>query len=388
MKKVFRWSMILVLLVIIGAGATVIHTIFQGGGDEAVPPMRGTSVLDAVSQIERMGLEVRVEQVQSTFPSGTVLSQWPEPGTKIGRNKVVILKVSKGGHRSSLPDVRGLEKDQAVKKLEGLGFTIGDVLRINDDNKPLGVVLAQSPSAPAMVEKGHKIDLMISQGPAVAGGKVSVPDVLQMQEDVASKLLKESGLHVSRTEYILTMNTPQGMVMGLSPKAGTLVDPGSSVTIKVAKEGVPEKAKVEPPKEEQSVKQKNVKVSMPGMGGSQSQTEQKTVKQSTKPDKQVSGQQSVTVETPEVVPQETGQVKVKPTRPDSSVKTAKVRYQVPPLTKPLQLKIEIIDQAGSRIIMDKVVKGGEYISISESYGQEAVVTIYLGGEFVWQEKYR
>ncbi len=374
MKKIFRWSMILVLLVIVGAGATVIHTIFWGGGDEAVPPMRGISVLDAVSQIERMGLEVRVEQVDSTFPSGTVLSQWPEPGTRIGRNKVVILKVSKGGHRTSLPDVRGLEKDQAVKKLQGLGFSIGDILKINDDTKPLGAVLAQSPSAPAMVEKGQKIDLMISKGPAVAGGKVSVPDVLQREEMVAQKLIQESGLIVSNVEYILTMNTPQGMVMGLSPKAGTLVNPGSGVILRVAKEGVPETAKTEPP-----VKEKAVSVSMPGMAKTEPSSQ--PVQQPSSPESQNSGET-------EVAPLETVPEEVKKPEAEIPGKTAKIRYQVPPLTKPLQLKIELIDISGSRIILDKAVKGGEYISINETYGQEAVVTIYLGGEFVWQEKYR
>ncbi len=374
MKKIFRWSMILVLLVIVGAGATVIHTIFWGGGNEAVPPMRGISVLDAVSQIERMGLEVRVEQVDSTFPSGTVLSQWPEPGTRIGRNKVVILKVSKGGHRTSLPDVRGLEKDQAVKKLQGLGFSIGDILKINDDTKPLGVVLAQSPSAPAMVEKGQKIDLMISKGPAVAGGKVSVPDVLQREEIVAQKLIQESGLIVSNVEYILTMNTPQGMVMGLSPKAGTLVNPGSGVILRVAKEGVPETAKTEPP-----VKEKAVRVSMPGMAKTEP---------SSQPVQQPSSLESQNSGETEVAPLETVPEEVKKPEAEIPGKTAKIRYQVPPLTKPLQLKIELIDISGSRIILDKAVKGGEYISINETYGQEAVVTIYLGGEFVWQEKYR
>lgn len=383
MKKIFRWSMILVLLVIVGAGATVIHTIFWGGGDEAVPPMRGTSVLDAVSQIERMGLEVRVEQVDSTFPSGTVLSQWPEPGTRIGRNKVVILKVSKGGHRTSLPDVRGLEKDQAVKKLEGLGFSIGDILKINDDTKPLGVVLAQSPSAPAMVEKGQKIDLMISKGPAVAGGKVSVPDVLQREEIVAKKLIQESGLMVSNVEYIITMNTPQGMVMGLSPKAGTLVNPGSGVILRVAKEGVPETAKTEPP-----VKEKAVKVSMPGMGGTPHHTEKVETEQISQSVQQPSGVESQNSGEGEVAVQETLPEEVNKTEAEIPGKTAKIRYQVPPLTKPLQLKIELIDVSGSRIILDKAVKGGEYISINETYGQEAVVTIYLGGEFVWQEKYR
>lgn len=386
MKKMFRWSMILVLLVVIGAGVTVIHTIFWGGTDEAVPPMRGSSVIDAVAQIEKMGLEVRVEQVRSTFPAGTVLSQWPEPGTRVGRNKVVIIKVSKGGHKTSLPDVRGLEKDQAIQKLESLGFTIGDQLDINDSSKPRGVVLAQSPSAPAMVGKGQEVDLMISQGPAVAGGKVSVPDVLQMQEQVAKKLLLESGLKIARVDHVLTVHTPQGMVMELDPKAGTIVDSGTAVTIKVAREGTPEPKPVTPEKQEKAA----VKVSMPGMGSNTSGSNIKQVEQKPAPAKPA--EQKASSPSPEIP----GTPAVKPetppvttvTPPSVPAKTAKIRYQVPPLTKPMQLKIEMIDVSGTRVVLDKPVRGGEYISMNEQYGQEAVVTIYLGGEFVWQEKFR
>lgn len=384
MKKMFRWSMILVLLVVIGAGVTVIHTIFWGGADEAVPPMRGSSVIDAVAQIEKMGLEVRVEQVRSTFPAGTVLSQWPEPGTRVGRNKVVILKVSKGGHKTSLPDVRGLEKDQAIQKLESLGFAIGDQLEINDSSKPRGVVLAQSPSAPAMVGKGQKVDLMISQGPAVAGGKVSVPDVLQMQEQVARKLLLESGLKIARVDHVLTIHTPEGMVMELDPKAGTIVNSGTAVAIKVAKEGTPEPKPVTPEKQEKQV----VKVSMPGMGSNASGSNIKKVEQKPVPSKPVEQKPSSTENTGTPADKtESSQVTVV-TPPSVPAKTAKIRYQVPPLTKPMQLKIEMIDVSGTRVVLDKSVKGGEYISMNEKYGQEAVVTIYLGGEFVWQEKYR
>lgn len=378
MKKVFRWSMILVLLIVVGAGATVIHTIFWGGNDGAVPPMRGTSVLDAVALMERMGLEARIEQVESTLPSGTVLSQWPEPGTRIGKNKIIMLKVSKGGHKVSLPDVRGLEKNQAVQKLEALGFSIGDVLKINDDTKPLGVVLAQSPAAPAMVGKGRRIDLMISNGPALSDGKVSVPDVLQMQEKVARKLLSESGLQIAKVDYVLTLNTPSGMVMELSPKAGTVVDAGSSVTIHVAKEGNPE------PSEPKivTVKKEPVKVSMPGMGGSTSVKELKKVTSNAPVVLQPETKEAIDVATDEL------KKPVQSEKPTTPSKTAKIRYQVPPLTKSLQLKIELVDPSGTSVVMDRMVKGGEYIATNASYVQEAVVTVYLGGEFVWQDKYR
>ena len=51
------------------------------------------------------------------------------------------------------------------------------------------------------------------------------------------------------------------------------------------------------------------------------------------------------------------------------------------------LRIEMIDKEGEHILLDRKVQAGEFIKIDASYVGEAVVTIYLGGNFVWQDRY-
>ena len=60
---------------------------------------------------------------------------------------------------------------------------------------------------------------------------------------------------------------------------------------------------------------------------------------------------------------------------------------MPPLTKPMSLKIEMTDAAGTRVLKDSMVNGSEYISMNVNYSGEAKITIYLGGDFVWQDRY-
>ncbi len=48
----------------------------------------------------------------------------------------------------------------------------------------------------------------------------------------------------------------------------------------------------------------------------------------------------------------------------------------------------MVDKNGEKKLLDRKVNAGEYISINEPYTGEAVVTIYLGGRFVWQDRYR
>jgi serine/threonine-protein kinase len=69
-------------------------------------------------------------------------------------------------------------------------------------------------------------------------------------------------------------------------------------------------------------------------------------------------------------------------------KTARIRYVVPPIGQPMNLKIEVTDTSGKREIMNRQVKGGDSVSATASYSNECMVSIYLGGQSVWQEKYR
>lgn len=72
----------------------------------------------------------------------------------------------------------------------------------------------------------------------------------------------------------------------------------------------------------------------------------------------------------------------------SKKKPNKLRYVILfPLSRPLSLEIKATDKRGERTVLNKEVKGGEYIKLDVPYTEELVVTIYLGGEFVWEERY-
>ena len=45
------------------------------------------------------------------------------------------------------------------------------------------------------------------------------------------------------------------------------------------------------------------------------------------------------------------------------------------------------DEMGTRVLKDGVAKSGEYISMNVPYSGEARITIFLGGDFVWQDRY-
>ena len=389
MGRMYKWVMFLILLVIVVSGGMAVLTIWSGGKGLAVPPLKEMSVVEAVDEAQRLGLKLKIEQIESTLPGGTVLSQWPEPGAKIKKDATVILKVSKGGNRIALPDVRGLEYSQALKKLEESGFQAGDTLRVSDDTRAAGVVIAQSPSAPVMLESTRKIDHLVSQGQVSQNGLIQVPEVLQREEQIARKLVEESGLVVANVEYVYTQNSPEGMVISIRPKVGTSLKRGQGVVLQVA-------SLKKPPSQEKAEVSQAGTVLASAVSGTAEKVSGQT--EATSKSQLPSGGTLIPVKPPSSKPSTATAPVTKPSTqlaatPKSAPvpagsKVAKIRYQVPPLTKQMPLKIEIVDGSGTRVLLNREVKGGEYVSLEAPYIEEGVVTIFLGGEFVWQDRYR
>ena len=424
MGKIFRWTLLFVVLIIFTSGAVAVYTVFFSTIDDVtMPPLREMSVIDAVSQAERLGLSVKIEQVVSSLPPGRVLAQSPEAGTKVRKDRTVILQISRGGTRRAVPDVRGLIVAQAQSVIQEQGFDLGDIVYIKDDSRPGGTVVAQSPAAPANVPSDKKIDLLVNQGGANADGKVQVPDVAQMSERQARELLTAGGLKVAAVDYVYSPNTTDGHVISTRPAAGATARAGEGVRLKIATSkrpaGVPEPVPTPPqtPDTGTTGTAAQVVVPVPGHGNVvvvDNPSAPVPVPKEDEIDVNISmlDQRPRTAQTPATPSVGTGAASstsantTTPTAPTTSTtgaaqggtsqpvnlqpaggKVARIRYQVPPLARPLQLKIEMVDPSGTKVLLDRDAKSGEYVSLDASYSKECAVTIYLGGEFVWQDRY-
>lgn len=370
MGKLFRVSMAFFLLCIIGAASFISYKVFFSNPSRAIPLLKGSSVIEAVATLERMGIKARIEEEESSMPRGTVIGQWPETGVKLRVDKYAILKVSAGSEKRALPDVRKLPQEQAVSRLQESGFIIGDVQKINHDS-PAGVVIAQSPSAPVSVPSGRNIDLLVSLGPAVVSNRIVLPDLRDRDEATAIQIARDNDLR-PRVEYAYDLSSPQGMVISMTPAAGKEVRRGSDITLRVASWDT-HYAPETPRPAGKTAAGARVEV----ISGNAGQSEQAPAAAGT-------GTQGVTEQL--AAAQGTASPAPRPAAAAKS-KTAKIRYQAPPV-KNLDIRIEMIDKSGDRVLLERKAEAGEYISINAPYTGEAVVTIYLGGSFVWQDRFK
>ncbi|MFY9469583.1 MAG: PASTA domain-containing protein, partial [Solirubrobacterales bacterium] len=197
------------------------------GGKQTVPNVVGRSAGDAQSRLAEAGFKSQVFMQENKAPVGEVFKQSPAGGEKAKKNSTVILNVSSGPGKVTMPDVEGLTRVEADRKLKGLGLEVKARQEFSKEVKK-GRATRTVPAAGDQAERGSIIELYISKGPE----QVEVPNVVDMDVDAAIKELEAEGFEVETTEQ--DSAKPENQVIKQSPAATSRADEGSTVELTVA----------------------------------------------------------------------------------------------------------------------------------------------------------
>lgn len=383
MGRIHRWGMFAALVVIIACAYLGVKMVFVEDKDVAVPGVTGMQLVDALNALQSRGLLAKVDKIDASAPADTVVSQNISAGEKAARGKVVLLRVSKGGAARAIPDVRGMKFEESVKTLSDAGFKVDRVVRVTDALTASGTVIAQNPAAPQRVSSNSMVTLLVSSGAKGENSFVTVPDLRGYGQQSAIDMIEQLGLKLGQTDEAPSDSMPEGSVLASKPKAGSKVPAGSIISLTFARAPLPTDAppaEVPPANDQDSARAEAVRKVVI------KETKPETIPTKIPPRDETKTEEPPQPEEPHVTEPPKEQTPPPPPLPAGS-KTAKVRYQVPPLAKPLSLKIELMDDYGTRVLKDETAKSGEYISMDVPYSGEARITIYLGGDFVWQDRY-
>jgi beta-lactam-binding protein with PASTA domain/predicted Ser/Thr protein kinase len=198
--------------------------------DVTVPRVVGQDVASATTQLRAAGFETRVDRVTSGRPADEVLAQDPAGGEQAPDGSTVTLTVSRGPGQVAVPSVDGLGEQKATAMLIDKGLVVDRIVRQADETVPEGRVIKTSPAAGTPVDRGSDVTLFVSSGPQ----QVKVPNVVNLRKQAAQQTLGDQGFQVIVTEEGSDSSEP-GTVLRQDPAAGVAVDPGSTVTIVVAR---------------------------------------------------------------------------------------------------------------------------------------------------------
>jgi serine/threonine-protein kinase len=131
-----------------------------------------------------------------------------------------------------VPELVGLDDDEARGRLEGLGLGYGIRSTVTHASAPEGAVLAQSPIPGQQVRPGAPVEVTLSRG----AERHSIPDVAGLSERQAQILLERLGFRVAAQRA--THSSEAGRAIRTEPAAGTELTVPTDVTLLVS-EGSP-----------------------------------------------------------------------------------------------------------------------------------------------------
>lgn len=193
---------------------------------------RVSNILDGYQSVESVG-------EFSDKPIGTILKQDPEAGTEIAPSETdVVFTISKGKDIFKLGDLRNLDESGFIKYAKENGIDIIVVKEEPSENVKKGHVISQTPSEGTEIERGSKVQVVLSKGPADKPVKYIIKEIpieyLEETSTVEEEEDSEEGEEGAENEGEETPEperTPQNIRIYIQDRKNSLADPIEEFTI-------------------------------------------------------------------------------------------------------------------------------------------------------------
>ena len=230
-----------IIIFLIGRAVGIFHFGSSDGKDttqestEQVEMIKvvGMNVDDAKKALLELGLTPEIKYEENTnYAEGTVLRASAQEGIMLPKDTVIQLTVAQSSEGITVPSVTGKSQAEAPSILEKEGFVV-TVTQSYNASVQSGYVISQTPEAESSAPKGATITLTVSQGEE--NNKVSVPNVVGLEEMDAMASLTESGLTVGNVTQVTNEDASlQDKVCYQSYSVGTYVEKGTAVDIRIS----------------------------------------------------------------------------------------------------------------------------------------------------------
>lgn len=379
-------------------GKSLILQVSGGGKQVKIPDVRSMKTEDAIRTLEEAGFNVTktLKVNDAEHEPGTVLAQNPYGGQTVDSGTAVELLVCAGNALGEgsvyVPDLRGKNVAEAEMILNKAGLAAGEKTVIASV-APEGTVVATKPGIGAKVETGAAIALSVSSGKEAESAKQPVTGnsdvkkentvkavkaeakadrVKKTETKTAAKAEKQAAKTVAKTEVKQSAKTAAKPVVK-DTKTETKQTAKAEAAVKDTKTEAKQTAKTD---EKTAAKETKTETKQPVKSEAKTETKQ-IAKTEAKTETKAETKQPAKTET-----------KAAEAKQEQPLKSAKLRYVVPPLVKPMSFKVTLEDARGTHVLKDTTVQGNEVFSIPIKYAGKANLTILLGGEEVWQEFYK
>lgn len=206
-----------------------------------VPDLTGESIEDAMEDGRSAGYEVVAagRQYSDRVDRGDVIYQIPPPGSYLAAGDTVFVLASLGEQETRIPDLEGLDLEEARAILRQLDVDVAGIQRAPSELVPQNLVVSSEPPAGTLVEEDTRVVLTLSRG----GAMVDIPDVRGLSQAAARDTLDIFGLTVGEVtsvgaDTLGVAGSAHVVVTGQEPAAGRRIATGSAVRLQLGLEEV------------------------------------------------------------------------------------------------------------------------------------------------------
>ena len=214
-------------------GGEVRVALSQGPLMVTMPSVLGLNRDEALDKLAEHGFDVQVDEGwHDVAPKGAIAGQSPEPGETVAEGDAVSVYLSQGVEQVTVPDLSGMDRDEAAEALESNKLAATFIEIYSDDVPEAGAVISQSVQGGQVVDKNTPVEVRVSKGPLT----VELPDVRGRSIDEGRAALQRLDLKVVVIEQARPRVGPfkrgdYGRVEEQDPSAGTRVKRGDTVRL-------------------------------------------------------------------------------------------------------------------------------------------------------------
>jgi len=224
-----RWIALFVTVAVAVGGW---YVIVGPGNRVVVPSVAGMSVKEAKATLSPLGLTYKIadEAFSEDIPKGKIISSRPAGGGRISEAGTVLLFLSKGAERYTIPNLKGLTVESATSVLQAEPLVIGTTTESFDPKIPEGAIISTSPVAGTKATRGSAINIVVSKGIQ----QLALTSYVGKTGDQALNELEGEGFIVT-VSYEFSDTSEPGAVISQVPNGDSPAPKGSEIQIVVSK---------------------------------------------------------------------------------------------------------------------------------------------------------
>ncbi|MEQ8199868.1 MAG: PASTA domain-containing protein [Syntrophomonadaceae bacterium] len=272
-----------------------------------------------------------------------------------------------GGAEVAVPNIVGMDINQADQELRKLGLILKVIAHENNDQVAPDCIITQDPGPGRKVKAGREIEVKVSEGVQ----QVKVPNITGVTVSDATTRLSNKGLNLGTLDNVWNEKYAEGVVVSQNPLADTTVSAGTKVNLEVSKGKQPPRTAV-PDVKGLTVAEATAKLQAAKMDVG-------TVTRSASTNyfaEQVASQD----------PAAGGQIEegtkinlVISTGPGPTAKTRRLEFGLPNGNKTYRVVINVTDVQGNRKVYDERRRAGETVTVGITYYGTGTAEVLLDG---------